>query len=237
MKYKKYDDDSSYSSGCDVENTISDIYERYCRKKKRRDCGCNKKYVNKCDKKCIVKCCCKPIEQGQGTIIPYASGATPVVLANLLGGTLTQSAVLGFGSSANVPVLFGGQINLTNEAAIQNFAFQMPRDGTLTRLYGTFTLLANLTLPANNVQTVELLLYTAPANSFVFTFTGISVPIATYSQLLTVAPLASSNSLQFFLPAPAGTQILLVVASRLTNVATPLINAVTGVVSAGLNIL
>ncbi|WP_324777901.1 exosporium glycoprotein BclB-related protein [Virgibacillus senegalensis] len=98
---------------------------------------------------------------GAGAIIPFASGA-PVVLTTILGGLAGTTSLVGFGSSnTGVELLDGGQIDITGAGAtILNFAFSVPRDGTITSIEAYFSTTASVGLTGD--ITINAQLYRSP---------------------------------------------------------------------------
>lgn len=78
---------------------------------------------------------------GASAIIPYSSGS-PVTLTSLVGGLVGLPAFVGFGSSAQGIDALGATINLEGTVLGLdqiNFAFFVPRDGTITGLTAFFS--------------------------------------------------------------------------------------------------
>ncbi|WP_348537402.1 exosporium glycoprotein BclB-related protein [Paenibacillus sp. PastH-2] len=114
-----------------------------------------------------------------GTIIPYASGL-PAALTTVLGGLLNTSSLVGFGNSATGVTITGGVIDLTGAAVtLLNFAFSVPRTGTITSLAAYFSTTASVAQVGSTVTiTAQLFRSTTPNNTFT------AVPDA----LVTLAP-------------------------------------------------
>lgn len=180
------------------------------------------------DQNCIVPV----VGGGRGAIIPYASGAVPLALVETVGGALASVPFLvGFGTAFPGVLLANGTIDLSTAiAALNNEAFVVPRAGTITSLYATFTVLAAVTLGANNAVVAEV--YRAPEGSSVFSPTGVRVNMApTVPGLIAVGTLLS-GSVTANLPVAAGDRLLLVYSLA----GTTLVTAFTGTGSAGMAI-
>lgn len=175
--------------------------------------------------------CLPPAGLGRGTIIPYASGATPVALAAAVGTTLAVPFLIGFGTAFPGVLLANGTIDLSDAvAALNNEAFVVPRDGTITSLYASFTILAAVTLGAEDAIIAEV--YRAPEGSDIFSPTGVRVSLAPEVPGLIAIGTVLSGSTGANLPVVAGERLLLVYSIGGTS----LITAVTGTASAGMAI-
>lgn len=150
---------------------------------------------------------------GSSAIIPYASG-TPVVLASLAGGLIGFPSFVGFGSNAPGLSVFGNTINLegTPIGQILNFAFVVPRNGTLTSLYALFSVTAALGVGIGHYEIHAQLFrsQTPTSNNFIAlaptdvtllpTFPGLSVSFGD----------VATGSKTFNIPVSAGDRLLLV---------------------------
>jgi BclB C-terminal domain-containing protein len=99
-----------------------------------------------------------------GTIIPYASGATPITLTSGPSGTNTVS-LLGFGSSTEFQ-LSGTSMRETYGL---NFAFTMPRDGVISAVSGRFSPVIIPLFNSFETFAVQVQVYVAAPESFDFT--------------------------------------------------------------------
>jgi BclB C-terminal domain-containing protein len=174
---------------------------------------------------------------GSGAIIPYASGL-PAALTTVLGGLLNTSSLIGFGSSATGVSVAGGTIDLTGAAGtLLNFAFSVPRAGTITSLAGYFSVTAGLSLVGSTVTiTAQLFQSTAPNN----TFTAVPGALVTLAPpltgLISLGAISSGLTTGLSIPVTAGTRLLMVFSASVTagiDVAT----TVAGYASAGLTIV
>ncbi|WP_051624296.1 exosporium glycoprotein BclB-related protein [Clostridium akagii] len=172
---------------------------------------------------------------GAGAIIPYSSGL-PVLLTTIVGGLVGLPGFVGFGSSAQGIAVLGATIDLTGAGGtLLNFAFSVPRDGTITSIAAYFSTTAALSLVGTTI-TVNAQLYssTTPNNTFV----PIAGTLVTLSPSITgiVAIGAISNGILtgLSIPVSAQTRLLMVFSTTATGLA--LINTVAGYASAGVTI-
>lgn len=172
---------------------------------------------------------------GSSAIIPLASGI-PVSLTTIAGGLVGTPAFVGFGSSAPGVSIAGGVIDLTNPAGtLTNFAFSVPRDGTITSLAAFFSTTAALSLVGSTIQiTAQLYQSTAPNNSF----TAIPGAVVTLSPAITgviaVGTISSGITTGLNIPVTAQTRLLLVFTATASGLT--LVNTVAGYASAGIAI-
>ncbi|OME45599.1 spore surface glycoprotein BclB [Paenibacillus odorifer] len=173
---------------------------------------------------------------GAGAIIPYSSGL-PVAMTTVLGGLLNTSSAVGFGSSATNISITGGTIDLTGAAGtLLNFAFSVPRIGTLTSMAAYFSATSSVSLVGSTVTiTAQLYRSTTPNN----TFTAVPGALVTLSPPLTgliaLGTISSGNTTGLSIPVTVGERLLLVFTSTVTagiDVAT----TVAGYASAGVTI-
>lgn len=174
---------------------------------------------------------------GSGAIIPYASGL-PAALTTVLGGLLNTSSLIGFGNSATGVTITGGVIDLTGAAGtLLNFAFSVPRAGTITSLAAYFSTTAALALVGSTVTiTAQLFRSTTPNN----TFTAVPGALVTLAPPLTgvvaLGTISSGLTSGLSIPVTAGERLLLVFSASVTaglDVAT----TVAGYASGGLTIV
>ncbi len=164
---------------------------------------------------------------GNGSIIPYASG-TAVALSAVLGGLLNLFALVGFGRSVD------GVLNsdlLSGSLAVQNYAFSMPRAGTITSISGYFTTTVGVGLVGTTV-TIRAQVYVSlrPTNAFVL-LTGVALP--TMTGVIAIGTIRNATT-TVSVPVAAQARLLVV----FTIEASPAIAAVvTGYASAGITIL
>ncbi|HBF39433.1 MAG TPA: hypothetical protein DDW50_19205, partial [Firmicutes bacterium] len=165
-------------------------------------------------------------------IIPFASGI-PIILTTITGGLVGTSGLVGFGGSISGVNIVGGAIDLTS---LSDFAFSLPRVGTITALAAYFSTTAELSLVGTTV-TIMAQLYeslTPPDNNFtpvVGTIVTLSLPLTGFIPLGT----ASSGLITgLTIPVTAATRLLLVFSATAAGLS--LVNTITGYASGGLGI-
>ncbi|MEK5435736.1 exosporium glycoprotein BclB-related protein [Paenibacillus sp. FSL R5-0923] len=173
---------------------------------------------------------------GSGAIIPYASGL-PVAMTTVLGGLLNTSSIVGFGSSATNISAAGGTIDLTGAAGtLLNFAFSVPRTGTITSLAAYFSTTAALSLLGSTVTIIAQLYSSSTPNN---TFTAVPGAVVTLSPpftgVLSLGTISSGITTGLSIPVTTGERLLLVFTSTVSagvDVAT----TIAGYASAGVTI-
>ena len=173
---------------------------------------------------------------GAGAIIPFASGNTGI-LTTVAGGLVGTTTLVGFGNSiAGVSILGGGTIDLTGASGtLLNFAFSVPREGTITSIAAYFSTTLALSLVSSAITiTAQLYSSTTPDN----TFTPIPGAVATLAPALTgiigVGTVSNGITTGLTIPVTPETRLLMVFSTTATGVS--LINTVIGYASAGLTI-
>lgn len=172
---------------------------------------------------------------GPGTIIPFASGSDYAVTTTA-GGLSGQGVLLGFGNGALTSSQVGGAIDLTGSSGVvQNFAFSMPRDGTITSISVFFSTTAAQTLVGTTVTlTGQLYESTTPDNTFI----PIPGAIVTLAPPLTgvLAMGTTMNGITNGLSIPVTAQTRLLFVGSATAAGLSLIDTVPGYWSAGVGI-
>ncbi|MCE0685716.1 spore surface glycoprotein BclB, partial [Clostridioides difficile] len=172
---------------------------------------------------------------GASAIIPFASGI-PLSLTTIAGGLVGTPGFVGFGSSAPGVSIVGGVIDLTNAAGtLTNFAFSMPRAGTITSISAYFSTTAALSIVGSTI-TITATLYqsTAPNNSFT-AVPGATVTLAPpLTGILSVGSISSGIVTGLNIAATAETRFLLVFTATASGLS--LVNTVEGYASAGISI-
>ena len=168
---------------------------------------------------------------GTGAIIPFASG-TPVTLTTIAGGLVGTTGLVSFGSNLSGVSIVGGTIDLTS---LTDYAFSVPRNGTITSLAAFFSTTAALSLVGSTITiTAQLYESTTPSN----TFTPMAGAVATLAPALTgilaIGTISSGLTSDLSIPVTAGTRLLLVFSATAAGLS--LANTVAGYVSAGLSI-
>ncbi|RDW19344.1 exosporium glycoprotein BclB-related protein, partial [Oceanobacillus chungangensis] len=174
---------------------------------------------------------------GLGAIIPFASGL-PVALTTVLGGVVGTTSLVGFGNSATGVTLLGsGNIDLTGAGGtLLNFAFSVPRAGTISSIAAYFSATASLLLAGTATIRAQIYRSAAPATN---TFTPIPGTLVTLSPgiaaPITLGAIARGSLSGLNISVSQGDRLLMVFS---TTVASPAIaGAVAGYASAGITIV
>ena len=162
--------------------------------------------------------------------------ALPTTLTTVLGGLVGTTSLVGFGNSAAGVSLLGGNIDLTGAGGtLLNFAFSVPRAGTITSIAAYFSTTVALTLIGSSVTiTAQLYRSTTPNNIF----SPIPGAVVTLAPPLTgILSLGSiSNGLTTGLSIPVAPQDRLLMVFSATAAGVSLVNTVAGYASAGVAI-
>jgi BclB C-terminal domain-containing protein len=149
---------------------------------------------------------------GSGSIIPYASGFNDstgtgeVVLGGIGLFGFNIAAILGFGSST-LTILSSG--TLTLDTGIPDFAFVVPRPGTVTSI-SAFISVTDSLISSDSTGTVRAELWRASAASNTFTPTGVFVDLApTFGSGVSVGDTAFGSA-DAALPVSTGDKLLMV---------------------------
>ena len=124
----------------------------------------------------------------------------------MVAGIVGVPAYVGFGSSAPGVEAFGQPLDLTTAAGtVTNYAFTVPRAGTITDVYADFTVTAAVSVGSN----IEAQLYIAPSGSTTFTP---QTPVITLNPALAVVSVGTivTGNQAFTIPVNPGDQVLLV---------------------------
>lgn len=166
-----------------------------------------------------------------GSIIPFSSGITPVVLTTLVGGLVGTSSAIGFGTAVPGITIVGNTIDLSG---VVTEAFSVPRNGSITAISASFTALAGLDLGLGSVS-VTAQIYRAPAGSSIFTATNARVTLTPpFTGLLTVGQTSYGSANVPPVPVAQGDRLLMVYS--LTGTGITVVTALTGTASAGITI-
>jgi BclB C-terminal domain-containing protein len=172
---------------------------------------------------------------GNGAIIPYASGST-VSLTTIAGGLAGTPAFLGFGNSVNDSTSLGETIDLTGtDETLLNFAFSMPRDGTITSFSAYFSTTTALSLVGTTVTiTAQLYSSTTPDNTF-SPIEGTAITLApALTGVIAIGTISNGILTGLSIPVTAQTRVLVVFSISAAGIS--LINTVDGYASAGVSI-
>ncbi|WP_181347999.1 exosporium glycoprotein BclB-related protein [Thalassobacillus sp. CUG 92003] len=173
---------------------------------------------------------------GTGSIIPYASGL-PVALTTVAGGLVGTTSLVGFGNSVTgVSLLGGGQIDLTGAGGtLLNFAFSVPRDGTITSVAAYFSATASVTLVGDTTIQAQVYRSADPATNI---FTPIPETLVTLSPELTapvtLGDIARGTLSDLSVEVDQGDRLLMVFSAIVDGI--ELVGTVLGYASAGVTI-
>lgn len=148
---------------------------------------------------------------GSTSIIPLASGL-PISLTTIAGGLAGIPAFIGFGSSAPGLTILGSSIDLTNPSGtLSNFAFSMPRAGTITSLSAYFSTTAALSLLGSSI-TIRAQLYVSNTPNNVFTpIPGAVVNLSpALSGTISIGTISSGITTGLSIPVTAQSRLLMV---------------------------
>ena len=205
---------------------------------KNNGCGCSSKRddcinlgpFKAVDAACIAKLAPIKPDGPSGSIIPFSSGITPIVLATIAGGLVSTVSVIGMGSAVPGVSIAGNTIDLTG---IVTESFSVPRAGTITGISASFTVAVGVNLLGTT--TVNAKVYKAPAGSSIFTATNATVNLEpSFTGLLAVGNTASGSATFAPIPVEQGERLIMVISIEATGVT--IIQELTGTVSAGITI-
>jgi BclB C-terminal domain-containing protein len=172
---------------------------------------------------------------GSGAIIPFASGLDYPV-TTLAGGLPGTGVLLGFGNGAATSSPLGPTIDLTGSPGTAvNFAFSMPRDGTITSISVYWSNSVALSLIGTTVTlTGQLYESTTPDNTF-FPIPGAMVTLApALTGIDAIGTVSNGVTTGLAIPVTAQTRVLFV--GSATAAGLSLIDTVSGYWSAGVSI-
>lgn len=166
-----------------------------------------------------------------GSIIPFSSGITPVVLTTLVGGLVGTTSLIGFGTAIPGITIVGNTIDLSG---VITEAFSVPRNGSITAISASFTETVGLNLGLGSVS-VTAQIYRAPAGSSIFTATNARVTLTPpFTGLVTVGQTAYGSANVSPVPVAQGDRLLMVYSAAGTGIT--VVTALTGTASAGITI-
>ena len=168
---------------------------------------------------------------GHGSIIPFASN-DPITLTSFPNGTTNTVSIIGFGNSINDINIYEGKIYL---GGIQNIAFSIPRNGTITSISAYFSTSNSFSL-GDGSATIKVQLYSSdtPDNSFE-PIPGASVilpPLA--GQIVDIDTITNNLSTNLNIPVHAQTRLLMVFSITTSDIFCSSI--IEGYASAGITI-
>ena len=163
-------------------------------------------------------------------MIPFASGINPITLTTAV-GLADTGGLIGFGSSVDSVSIAGGTIII--DAIVGNFAFVVPRVGTITAISAFFSATAGL-ITSEEVTVRAQIWRSTTANSSTFTpIAGAFVDLAPEYTTGIVPPGTNAFVTNLVsIPLNAGDKLLLVFS--LVDSGLLVVDSLTGVASAGI---
>lgn len=176
-----------------------------------------------------IEAACITTPPATGSIIPFSSGPTPVILVSGLGGLVGTVSLVGFGTNIPGVTLAGTNIDLS--AVTGTEAFSVPRAGTITSISASLSSTVAITL--GGAATVRAQIYRAVAGSNIFSPTTAFVDLAPALTTIAIGTITFGTANVTPVPVAAGDRLLMVFS--VTTAA--LIETITGNASAGINIV
>ena len=168
-------------------------------------------------------------------IIPFASGA-PIQITTTVGGSSQLGALVGFGEGSQTTSAVGPSMNISDgSGAAINYAFSMPRDGTINAISGYFSLRSPLALVGTTVTiTGQVYASSNPDDEF----SPVPGAVVTLSPPLTgvlaTGTIISGIATGLNIPVTAQTRLMMVYSATASGVS--LINTIEGYFSGGVSI-
>ena len=176
------------------------------------------------DKACIVQ----PVNTG--SIIPFSSGVTSVVLATALLGVVGVPSLIGFGTATPGVAIVGNTIDLS---AVVTEAFSVPRAGNITAISASFKELLGVALLGTT--TINARIYKATGNSAIFTATNASVDLTpSLTGAISIGQVFSASANLAPIPVAMGDRLVMVYSITVSGVT--VVQVLTGTASAGITI-
>nr|WP_216651729.1 exosporium glycoprotein BclB-related protein [Paenibacillus sp. NEAU-GSW1] len=152
-------------------------------------------------------------------------------------GALTITGLVGFGSSATNVNVLGGPIDITGAGAeIHDFAFSVPRDGSVTSIAAYFSTTTALALGSSSILiTAQLYESTTPNNVFNPIQEAVVTLAPTLTGSLPLGTVIHGITRDLSIPVTPETRILMVFSAQSVG-ANPIFTAVAGYASAGITL-
>nr|WP_302600734.1 exosporium glycoprotein BclB-related protein [uncultured Acetatifactor sp.] len=151
----------------------------------------------------------------------------------MAGGLVGLPAFVGFGSSAQGLTALGATIDITNASGtLSNFAFQVPRAGTITSFSAFFSTTAALSLIGSTaVVTAQIYQSTTPNNVF-SPIAGTLINLTpSLTGVISIGTLLNGSLTGLSIPVTARTRLMLVLSASASGLT--LLNTIVGYASAG----
>ncbi len=159
-----------------------------------------------------------------------------MTLTTIAGGLAGIPAFVGFGSSAQGLTVLGATIDITNAAGtLSNFAFQVPRAGTITSFSAFFSTTAALSLIGSTVTVTAQIYQSVTPNNVFSPIAGTLVNLTpSLTGVISIGTLLNGSLTGLSIPVTARTRLMLVLSATASGLT--LLNTVAGYASAGLGI-
>ncbi|KKC48166.1 BclB domain-containing protein [Paenibacillus sp. D9] len=157
-------------------------------------------------------------------------------MTTIAGGLAGTGGLVGFGNSVSSVNVGGATIDLTGAAGtLLNFAFSVPRAGTITSLAAYFSTTASLSLIGSTITITATLYSSATPNNTFSPVAGAVVSLApALTGTLSIGTVSNGLTSGLSIPVTAQTRLLLVFSATATGLT--LVNTAAGYASAGLAI-
>jgi BclB C-terminal domain-containing protein len=150
-------------------------------------------------------------------------------------GAASTPAYVAFGLNVTGIEIFGNPINITSDSSISDFAFTVPRDGTITDITSTFIATAALSLAIGQVF-INCQLYSAAASQPIFTpIAATRLQLTPGLSTISIGTVVNGALHGLSVPVSAGTQLMMVFAANNSS-AQSLAGTVIGYTSASVAI-
>ncbi|MCR2806062.1 hypothetical protein NQZ67_19440 [Paenibacillus sp. SCIV0701] len=161
----------------------------------------------------------------------------PVELTTILGGLAGTAGLVGFGFSGPTLDVLGANIDLTGAAGtLLNFAFTIPRAGTIESMAAYFSTTVALNLIGSAITIRAQLYRSAVPNNIFEPIPGAEILLSPgLTGVLDLGTISTGALSGLNIPVAAGTRLLMVFSATASGVS--LVNAVAGYASAGVTIV
>ena len=163
-----------------------------------------------------------------GTIIPFSSGTTALILPTLATGLAGVPSLIGFGTAVPGVAIVGNTLDLTG---ILTEVFSVPRNGSITAISASFTPTVPLAVAGTAAVTAQI--FRAPEGSSVFTATNARVTLTPYTGAVATGDTSFASADVLPVAVSQGDRLVMVYSFAGTVTA---VTAITGTASAGITI-
>nr|WP_304412584.1 exosporium glycoprotein BclB-related protein [Geomicrobium sp. JCM 19038] len=153
----------------------------------------------------------------------------------MAGGLIGTTSLVGFGSSVAGVSIAGSTINLGGGPGILlNYAFSVPRAGTITSISAYFSVTAALSLIGSSVTVNAQLFSSSTPNNTFTAIPGASVNLPPLTGVISLGQTLNNIVSGLSIPVTPQTRLLLVLSATSSGIS--LANVVEGYASAGISI-